>query len=63
MKDIFKLDFDGIKRTRMAMMLGFSPDNPESWPMDLIDRLISGELEHGLEWVFQEFEKTTKGPK
>ena len=53
----FKIDLNEMKRGRMAMMLGLDPSAPESWPLDIIDRLIAGEQKHGFDWLFTEINK------
>lgn len=52
-----KLDFDQLKRTRMAMMMGLHPGYPEDWPTEIIDRLIEGEQKNGFEWLMTEIKK------
>jgi hypothetical protein len=36
----------GNRRQYVATLLGLSPNHPESWPMEMIDRLISESEEH-----------------
>jgi hypothetical protein len=57
----FKLDFDALKRSRIAILMGLSPYTPEDWPFDVIDGLIAGEQEHGFEWLMTEIDKISHG--
>lgn len=54
-----KLDFDQLKRTRMAMLMGLDPAFPGEWPIEIIDGLIEGEQKNGFEWLMTEIKKVT----
>ena len=40
------------ERHRMARLLGYNPNAPETWPLDLIDRLINFEKAEGWDRLF-----------
>jgi hypothetical protein len=53
---------DSIEHRKMAAHLNLHPDMTETWPLDILDKLIWIEKNEGREKLFEEIRKMHKFP-
>lgn len=56
-------DHENYERERMARMMGLMPNSPENWPTADIDRLVAGEKDRGVSWLYNQLRSMYTAPK